>query len=94
MVLHYYLKVTFLRRKSEFTHETGSGIWKISVNVLTINGEHYPGGWYGLYAYDGENKLLLNVEPDVANWGDHPEADKGLGSGKDGEGSIYAFTKQ
>jgi hypothetical protein len=36
--------------KTEFEHSSGSGIWDISINVLTINGESYPGGWYGIYA--------------------------------------------
>ena len=80
--------------KSSHTHSSGSAIYNVAVNVLTINDIELPGGWYGIYTYEDENHMSLNVEPDVTNWGDHPTAAGGLGSGQEGDKSVYRFSKQ
>ncbi|MFY0644291.1 MAG: hypothetical protein JXR19_07475 [Bacteroidia bacterium] len=82
------------QEKSAYEHENGASIWNLYLNVTHINGQNLPGGYYGIYSYSDPSTLLLNVEPDVTNWGDHPEASKGLGSGASGLESVYAFTKQ
>ena len=82
------------QEESSHKHENGARIWNLYLNVTHINGQNLPGGYYGIYSYVDENHLLLNVEPDVSNWGDHPEAEKGIGSGQNGNASVYTFTKQ
>jgi len=80
--------------KSQYKHETGSSIWNVYVYVTKINGQDLAGGFYGVYSYQDENHLLLNVEPDMRNWGIHPKAEAGLGSGQNGNESVYVLTKQ
>jgi hypothetical protein len=80
--------------KSSHIHETGSGIWNVYFYVTHINGQALPGGFYGIYAFEDENHLILNVEPDVQNWGKHPTAEEGIGSGAKGGESVYVMTKQ
>lgn len=80
--------------RSNHTHSSGSGIWNIAVNVVTINGMSLPSGWYGIFTYEDENHMSLNIEPDVQGWEVHPTADKGLGSGTSGNGSVYKFYKK
>ncbi len=80
--------------KSSYEHDNGSGIWKINFTVTHINGQALPGGFYGIYAFENENSMLLNVEPDVSNWGKHPTAEEGIGSGEKGNESVYRMIKQ
>lgn len=80
--------------KSAYEHGSGSAIYNIAVNVQTINDEDLPGGWYGIYTYDDENHMILNVEPDVQSWTKHPTAQEGVGSGQDGQESVYRFIKK
>ena len=75
-------------------HSSGSTIWNIAIYVATINDMQLPGGFYGIFTYDDENHLIINVEPDVASWGVHPSAEGGIGSGESGDESVYRFTKQ
>ena len=90
----YVFKGKTYYEKSSYTHTSTSAIYNIAVNVLTINDLELPGGWYGIYTYEDANHMSLNVEPDVTSWGDHPTAEGGLGSGQEGDKSVYRFTKQ
>ncbi|MBR9860576.1 hypothetical protein GYB22_07455 [bacterium] len=90
-VLHFEGEI--FHEKSQFEYESGSGIWNISIIVQTINGEYYPGGWYGVYAYENENHLVLNVEPDVSSWEKHPTAEEGIGSGTNAMESVFQFSR-
>ncbi len=79
---------------TEYKHTTDASIWNISIVVQTINGVSVGGGWQGIYTFDNENRLLLNMEPSVVNWPVYPNASLGLGSGDSGDGSIYKFNRQ
>lgn len=83
-----------IQSKSADKHTNGKDIWDITVDVHYINGESAPGGWLGIYSFDDSHNLLLNVEPNVVNWGTHPTSENGLGSGESGQESIYTFNRK
>lgn len=83
-----------LTEDTDYTYSNGKPISSISVNVTSINGQSAPGGWVGIYTYDDNSRLLLNVEPNVPNWGEQPTAQFGIGSGESGMESVFPFTKQ
>lgn len=77
-----------------YKHTNGSRIWQIGIIVSKLNGQPVSGGWNGIYTYENPTTLILNVEPSANGWTKWPTAEEGIGSGQDGEKSIYVFLKQ
>jgi|GEM_PF-2624291 len=87
--------ISSVKTKSQHKHTNGASIWRLTLSVMYINGSQVAGGgWKGIATFDGENTLLLNVEPTVVGWDPHPTAANGLGSGTDGNRSIAKFQRQ
>ena len=87
----YEMKGDIYFEKSQFNYDNGSGIYNVRVNISHINGQNLSGGYYGIFTWEDEDHWVLNIEPDVQGWSDHPTADEGIGSGANGEGSVYRF---
>ncbi|MFX3625863.1 MAG: hypothetical protein ACN6I4_00755 [bacterium] len=78
---------------SDEKHTNGVLIRFININVETINGQSFPGGWKGIYAFEAGNILKLNIEPNVSGvFGPTPR--DGFGSGDSGAEGIYHFKKK
>lgn len=80
--------------ESQFTHDNGRPISYITITVYTINGRDLPGAFVGLFTADDNGNLLLNVEPEVMNWGTYPDPSEGVGSGTSGDESVYPFHRK
>ena len=89
----YTMTGGIMEEKSNYQHSSGAGIWNIRFFITHINGQELSGGYYGVYSFDDENSLLMNVEPDVRNWSEHPTAEGGIGSGLKGDQSVYHYSK-
>jgi hypothetical protein len=85
---------TLFDNVTEYEHSSTSRIWEVQIDVTHINGNAAPGGWKGIYTYEKENILKLNVEPNTSQWSTWPTAAGGIGSGQIGTNSIYVFTRQ
>lgn len=85
---------TVLLNSTDASHTNGEMISMISVDVMTINGQSAPGGWFGIYTFDDDGNLLMNVEPKVNGWEKHPDYEEGIGSGTSGMESVYTFSKE
>lgn len=81
-------------QKTKYKHSSGASIWLYSIYVNTINGKYFPGGWDGIFTFEGADNLVINVEPSVSNWDKYPQAEEGVGSGASGEKSVYRFVRQ
>lgn len=78
---------------SDEKHSNGQLIQFININVETINGQSFPGGWKGIFVFEAGNTLKLNIEPNVSGvFGPTPRG--GFGSGDSGEEGIYHYKKQ
>lgn len=78
---------------SDEKHSNGQTINNININVEKINGQAAPGGWKGIYAFEANNTLKLNLDPNVPGvFGATPRG--GFGSGDSGKDGIYHFKKQ
>lgn len=99
--LKYYAKdgdVTDFQGKvvtweSDEKHSNGQPIRSININVETINGQSFPGGWKGIYTFEAGNILKLNLDPNVSGiFGATPRG--GFGSGDSGNEGIHHFVKK
>lgn len=88
----YIMEGTFFYDKTSHKHESGSSIYNTYLYVTHINGQSLPGAYSGIFTFEDKDHWVLNVEPDVQNWEKHPLAENGIGSGANGESSVYAFT--
>lgn len=78
---------------SDENHTNGQLIRFININVETINGQSFPGGWKGIFTFETGNTLKLNLDPNVPGvFGATPRG--GFGSGDSGKEGIYHYKKQ
>lgn len=82
------------QQRTNHKHSSGSAIWSYSIWVSEINGKSAPGGWDGLFTFENANKLIINVEPRVDGWSKWPTPENGVGSGQNGQESVYLFNKK
>lgn len=90
----YDMRGTLYYEESKYDHSSGSAIYNIAMTITHINGQALPGGFVGIFTFENEKNLILNVEPDVTNWSYHPTASEGVGSGQNGMESVYPYTNK
>ena len=90
----YEMKGIMYYEKTSKKHTSGSDIHTVYLYISHINGQELPGAFTGISAFENENEWTMNVEPDVSNWGKHPNPDEGIGSGENGDKSVYRWQFQ